>query len=386
MALSFGLLAAAGIHSKHETWHEYRHPPGLSWLFLLALIVPTTIILLTQPVASPWHAWRGVLYLSCVWLVFRFLQPGRANFISGNAWAYIILLFAHLYVFYAVIQYYDLRFWYGDRLFSVWNIFTERFPGPLAQANFQGLFLTLSIIAAFRKISVEKRQIWLLLSIIPLAGILLTAGRSTFILLALVIILMTMLAERRSYFLKQVVIALCSAGIIFSIISYFPMEGAVLSPIDRIESSGLATRLIIWDMSWQLFLQHPWLGIGLGNMPAHGADGLILTLQAHPNWSETAKQLVSGHIWAHNLILQFSLELGIIGTIAILALYLFNLKKLLCAIQQKRIVSESFTHGAIASAAILLHGMISVAAMQPFFMVLLAIYLAACSQSLEKRP
>jgi len=288
-------------------------------------------------------------------------------------------------VIYALIQYFDLRFLYGDRLFPIWNIYTERFPGPLAQANVQGLFLILALIPVIRKLAEPHSHIWLLASILPLTGTLLTAGRMTFIVLMIVLILLFISSKQPSLLFKKVFFLCSISTIIYFIISYAPLDDQIESALSRIESSGLTTRLIIWDMSTRLFLEHPWLGIGLMNMQAHASDALAATLQTHPEWRNASAQLSSGHIWTHNLPLQLMLGLGLSGAGIAVFLYTYSMRNITQIIKNRNNLSESFIHGSIASFAILIHGLVSVSAMQPFIMVLLAVYLAACSQAC-KRP
>ncbi|MDQ6956561.1 MAG: O-antigen ligase family protein [Mariprofundaceae bacterium] len=321
-----------------------------------------------------------MLYIACIWIVFRTCQSSQSNFITLKSWAWLIIISANIYVIYALIQYFDIRFLYGDRLFPIWNIYTARFPGPLGQANEQGLFLMLALIPALRKLSQPQNKLWLLASILPLTSLFLTAGRMTVITFSLVVVLLFISSKEPKRLFKYLLFLFAATAITYFIIASIPVHGQIESALSRIESSGLATRLIIWDMSIRLFLEHPWFGIGLMNMQAHAADGLAMTLQAHPEWKDASSQLASGHIWTHNLPLQLTLGLGISGIFISLFLYLYSIRNIFYLIKKADWCSESFIHGSIASFAILIHGLVSVAAMQPFIMVLLAVYLAACSK------
>jgi len=324
-----------------------------------------------------------MLYITCIWVIYRFCHASSSSFITLKSWGFIILLTANIYVIYALIQYFDIRFLYDDRLFPIWNIYTARFPGPLAQANVQGLFLILALIPALRNLTSQKSNLWLFASVLPLAGVFLTAGRMSFIVLILVLLLIFIRCKNMSLLFKKITLLLSISGVVYFIISTIPADGQIESALSRIESSGLATRLVVWDMSIRLFLEHPWFGIGLMNMQAHAADGLAMTLQAHPEWRGASTQLSSGHIWTHNLPLQLMLGVGLSGACIAIFLYAYSMRNIALIIK-KNDLSESFIHGSIASFAILIHGLVSVSAMQPFIMVLLAVYLAACSSPCEK--
>lgn len=342
--------------------------------------MPTAILLLSDSIASPWHTWRSMLYIACVWIVFQMCRTHQSSFIALKSWGIIILLSANIYVIYALIQYFDLRFLYGDRLFPIWNIYTARFPGPLAQANVQGLFLILALIPALRKLTSHQSNLWLLASALPLTGLFLTGGRMTVIAFSLVMLLTFISSKEPRLLMKRVIFLFSASTITYFIILSIPADGQVESLLSRIESSGLAVRLIIWDMSIRLFLEHPWLGIGLMNMQAHAADGLSMTLQAHPEWKSASMALSSGHIWTHNLPLQLALGLGVSGVCIAIALYTYAIRNIFRLIKKTAQLSESSIQGSIASFAILIHGLVSVSAMQPFILILLAVYLAACSK------
>jgi len=348
-------------------------------------MIPTALLLINGELASPWHTWRSMLYIACIWIIYQTCKSTNSNFIAHKYWALIILITANLYVFYALIQYFDLRFLYGDRLFPIWNIYTERFPGPLAQANVQGLFLILALIPALRKLAEPHNSFWLYASVLPLTGAFLTSGRMTFIVLMLVLILLFISSKQPSLLFKKLFLLCSISTMVYFIISSIPSDSQIESALSRIESSGLTTRLVIWDMSIRLFLEHPWLGIGLMNMQAHASDALAATLQAHPEWRDASAQLSSGHIWTHNLPLQLMLGLGLSGAGIAVFLYTYSIRNITQIIRKRNNLSESFIHGSVASFAILIHGLVSVSAMQPFIMVLLAVYLAACNQGCKKQ-
>lgn len=98
---------------------------------------------------------------------------------------------------------------------------------------------------------------------------------------------------------------------------FYSIPDLIKLPTERLMSnSGSASNSIrsaIWHHSWQLFLQHSWLGIGAGNMRWQS----FLALSS-PALSSTG--LVFEH--AHNLFIQQLVELGIVAPIlTILALW-----------------------------------------------------------------
>jgi len=71
--------------------------------------------------------------------------------------------------------------------------------------------------------------------------------------------------------------------------------------------ASFSMRVDLWQAAWQLFLQHPWLGWGLGTFgEAYQAAGL---------------PLATGALFAHNIFLQLLVETGLLGTsLAVLAM------------------------------------------------------------------
>lgn len=91
---------------------------------------------------------------------------------------------------------------------------------------------------------------------------------------------------------------------------FYSIPDLIKLPTERLLSNSgnqsNSIRWAIWQQSWQLFLQHPWLGVGAGNIRWQS----FLALNS-PTLSSTG--LVFEH--AHNLFIQQMAELGIIAPI-----------------------------------------------------------------------
>ena len=73
------------------------------------------------------------------------------------------------------------------------------------------------------------------------------------------------------------------------------------------------TRFVIWEPAWRLFLQHPWLGTGIGTY-----------FMVIPPWLDPAD--TSAHFYVHNDYLQLLVETGIPGLAAFLLIMLAALR------------------------------------------------------------
>ena len=80
------------------------------------------------------------------------------------------------------------------------------------------------------------------------------------------------------------------------------------------------SRFVIWQPAWQLFLQHPWTGIGLGSY------FLAIPPTLHSND-------FSAGFYVHNDYLQIALETGVAGFVLLLLILLATLHRLIKPLQ-----------------------------------------------------
>jgi len=382
MYIALALFAAAYMKQLSQMARNIHY---ISWLFLALFLLPCLILLLQHDINNPWIAWRQCLFIMAIWLVFAMSFEYAARLINSTAWANCIVIIAHIYILYALLNAFHLHFFEQapDSLFLFWSNTVVNFPGPLQQRNFQGLFLVLTIILLWRKIQISPKQAWIweLASILPICGVFLTASRSALLLLITSSIFVWYFSTKR----KQCFFSICLASILGALLSSYilytlPSNQAGLNVIHRMLETESFPRLFIWDVSWQLFLQHPFFGIGWGNLPAHAIEGMVASVGAHPSLAPTSSTLHSfGHIWSHNVVLQFLAEGGFFGGLGILIVVCTLAKKgwfLLSSPSYADKNSHQIT-GWILSATILAHGMVSISLLQPFFLALFALFLAA---------
>jgi len=378
-ALAAG-LAAAGISAMRC---PPRPLPAVPWLILLLILAATAVHLADDRLHSAWFAWRQTFYFTAAWLVFAFMRPNARLVLGSGAWSALLAMIATLYIVFALLEVFDLRFLDGSRMFRIWTGHETFFSGPLRQRNMQSLFLVVVVVFLFRRMHLpsERAWIWSLAAAIPVCGLVLTASRSGAACLTLALALMLC---SRTWRRHAVAPALASL-ILGSILSVYVLHMAHTMPahagaenlIEHVENGGIMPRLFIWDLSWQLFLQHPFAGVGWGNLPAHGMDGAILAVQAHPELAEIASSLPFAHVWSHNLVLQFLVEGGAMGGLAVTLMLLAVARRGAAIWRQRGSMADATVTAWMACVVMLLHGMASVALIQPFFMVMLALLLSA---------
>ncbi|WP_196250169.1 PglL family O-oligosaccharyltransferase [Chromobacterium violaceum] len=85
----------------------------------------------------------------------------------------------------------------------------------------------------------------------------------------------------------------------------------VQSGSDRLLDAGFgARRRIEWSKAWEVFMQHPWFGVGLGGYAWHSA-----WLEAYGGWPKVPESWLFTH--CHNLIFQLLVETGLVGTLLV---------------------------------------------------------------------
>jgi len=373
--LATGLFAAACMWQPNRLHYDGYHV--IAWAFLILCMIPLLIHLLTGDLRSPWHAWRQMLYLTSAWLVFQMSRTKAFNLLESKKFAYLLAVVAALYTTYALVQAYDVRFLAGERLFPVWSEQVARFPGPLMQPNWESIFLAIVTIFLLFHASHAHHSLNFgrFLAIIPCTGMLLTASRSGLVSFALGCFFLYWTAMERKQYLRLMVICIIPALAISMLIqNTVPQVGP--SMVNRIEAGGFLDRIAIWDMCWQIFRHHPLLGIGWGNLPAYAMDGMVAAYQAYP-WLAQAPIMAGGHAWAHNLLFQFFVEGGLLGGAAMLFLLWTVCVKAFQIFGHLSPAPQGVMLGGVLSLMLLAHGMLSVSMMQPFFQVLLALFLAA---------
>lgn len=202
--------------------------------------------------------------------------------------------------------------------------------GQLAQRNHYANYLTLSLFAGCYQFAVGKLRGWLLLPLVLVFGLLISwsgsrlaigYGGAAMVLawlfywrsgrqgetgrLALALALATCWLVYCQLFNKELVALLSWLGL--------PL-GDVGSGVDRMLAGGFGSRRWVeWQKAWQVFLDHPLFGVGLGGYAAESVR-LEVAMGFAGQWSES---WLFAH--CHNLVLQLLAETGLLGTAVVLA-------------------------------------------------------------------
>jgi O-antigen ligase len=147
--------------------------------------------------------------------------------------------------------------------------------------------------------------------VLSVATIILTGSRTAFLALVFLIMIAPLLRKKGLMFVPVAVLLVAMVWVA----TPQAYKDRVLSVEDRNKDDSYLARLTTWSAGWQMFLDRPITGIGMGEFGT--ANGVkYWPDRRHPHWYN-----------AHSLYLQTISELGILGAIAFLT-FLFQLFKL----------------------------------------------------------
>ncbi|MDQ6995483.1 MAG: O-antigen ligase family protein [Mariprofundaceae bacterium] len=382
LALGTALLAAA--------WMQYTAPPEKnpnSWILLVLFLIPVFIHLVIQDTPNPWGLVKYSIYITAVFLMFRMSQASSHEWIQSTSWIALLAITGNVYALTGVMNNFQIFPEDQTSLFALWSFFPD-FAGPLLQRNLATLFLLIVVISLWVKSirdAWDKR--WLVASVLPCAIILISNSRSAMLfLILLVIVLFVLHPKKKSCFLHL------SAVLSVSLLIAFQWHDALQSiqPSithlgSRLTETGVSARLNIWYSSWFMLMDHPWIGIGSGNLASYFSDYQGQSLALHPEWIE----MDSITPWSHNIILQHLAEAGLLGGAFIFLLIGIIVRRIYHILQTPNPIQHPSFSAVLIVSLLLLHGLISISLLQGFFLALFGLYLAAlfpCSLETRSSP
>jgi O-antigen ligase len=322
LATLLGLLSLTALLNKG--YWQLSQLPKISLVFLgLLLICNIQLILGLEPLLQ--HSVLIQLYLLWACLLSALGYYLRQTI----GWEKLALILAKAFIFSFFVNAVFVALQILHKLGYSVPIPRLQGYGMVAQANNFADFISLAIVSLLYLYS-KKLIKFKILSISLLAGLLMLslAGSRSSMLYLLAIIALSLVLHLRfqkegtdtstSKNLLKISIALLPLFVIIQLLlaAYLPASLLIHTPISRgidaISTQSASLRWQFWQTSLNLFFQHPWLGIGAGQMRWQ-TFLLIDHSAANP-----------AHIFfehAHNLFLNLLAEMGLIaGLIVFLGL------------------------------------------------------------------
>jgi O-antigen ligase len=213
---------------------------------------------------------------------------------------------------------------------KIWNPF--RFPagydarlmhtGLIGNANDMGVYLVVPAVVAMVLTVVDGRLrvLWLVLGVIALAAIAMTLTITAMIAVAAAALVLCFNLNRR---LGIAVAVLIPIAVIVAIMTYAPLRERAAAFAHAAKTRDVealtSQRLVAFTTTWEMFRDHPLLGVGPGCFPFEYMPYRLLVDERHP--------LVAGSLFpvqpnfgeAHNDHLQLLAETGLPGYALFLA-------------------------------------------------------------------
>jgi len=291
-------------------------------------------------------SFEGIIKLACSILFFLMI---------GNFFAQRLKLLIQTIIFTTLIVISLSLFYFFSHLPGS---LSDRLFYPLGNPNLLSGFLVITIPLMIRMLFIVKFRF--------LLGILLLFSSTTLfftysrggILGVIGAILFLFFINRHSQYVRYIFIILIPClliGVIFLIV----YKSGFLTYWVRLE--GSFERFYILEYSWQMFLDHPILGVGL---------------EAYPHVYFDYKQDPTWHLHSHNIFIQHACELGIIGWLSfiwlLVALFKENFSKVL-----ENNYEKAVKEGLLASLiGFLIHGQVDYLLWLPLFQLYFWLILA----------
>jgi len=381
LAFACALFAAScmAIYAKSEPSHQSTW----AWTLLAIILLPAALHLILQTASNPWGVYRVSAYIVAVFIIFRMSQSTANDMLNNTTWIAILGWIANFFALIAILQMFAFIPEDSNSLYAIWN-HAIRFSGPLLQPNLSSLFFDIVIVSLLvQGIRTSFQSIWFILTILPIASVIASNSRSGMLLLALIFcVLWVQSTEKKKIFIVFLGTLSVSVLLAFQWNSLLQSNGQELVLASRLSEGGFSDRISLWYSAFHLFAGHPMLGIGYGNLSAHFAEAQAYTLQQHPSWMAFS----SANYWAHNLILHFFTEGGIIGGFAILMLLYIILQRGWHILRQSDAINHPQFLSFMVVSLIVLHGLVSISFFQGFFLCLFGLYLAGLFPGKSTQP
>lgn len=149
------------------------------------------------------------------------------------------------------------------------------------------------------------------------AGVVATASRGGFVGLVVTVGAMVWFSKRR---LRNVILVTLASGIFFLSIPY-EYKAEILS-INDTEDNTRQDRIYSWERGWEMFLDNPIVGVGVGNYPWRVSE---YELSSGANYGQ--RRMLGGRV-AHSLYFTLLPETGIVGTLIVVLLVIRFFRRL----------------------------------------------------------
>jgi O-antigen ligase len=289
------LTGGLGVLAIVERGRVRRPAPGHIIMALFVMLAAVSYLWSLYPEGTLTQVLTYIQLFTLVWLIWELSPRGREQTRLMQA-----------YVFGTFVSGIDTVYLFLSHQESVY----QRYAGARLDANDLGLMMALSIpVSYYLLIQNKGAMAWVYRLQLALAGttVLLTASRGATLasLVALTIVPLTnarLSARQRIAVLLTVSLLVCGALLFVPSSSW---ERLSTTP-NEFAQGTLTGRTVIWKAGWELFREHPFLGIG-----ANAFRIIVSRVLAEP--IRLDRDVLTPAPPAHNTFLSVLVEQGVIG-------------------------------------------------------------------------
>ncbi len=317
-APSIAKLAVPGLLSllavRYFFWGDR---PYIGWLSLWLLVGYVALTLFGTTYAVDWRLTLDnsfdlakVVIVALIVLAFMQYQKGFETVVLSSVLTVTAICGM------GFIQVLGVALPSGLAIFAHFNEFHGRFEGPINDANFLAIVLVFNVPLAlfyfFQADRVYKYVFWGLAVALLVFGILVTESRGGILALVVALgVLFLQLSRVQKVSAIFVFVVLLTAASFFLGAEAFERLATLLKLVDTVQIDKSAEgRIASYKVAWELFITHPWGGVGSGNFNIHYQNvalekGLIFRGEGRS---------------AHSLYLEIMAENGLVGLIYFLTI------------------------------------------------------------------
>ena len=300
--------------------NEYRFPriSAVGLLFVTALLFSKSVDLVI-PAAL-------ILLLFFFFIGLGDLNISKRRIVLVETIAILIFVVALIQTLLGFAQVFDLaKYFYGFISYDV-NNRTGNIFGNIGQRNHYADFLGWGVVSACYLFAVQKLRVYFfVLSIFMIELLLLWCGSRLpfgYFLIAALVAWFWVKRSNQNVVVRKMVLGIVVAILLFSImqifgrqidlfVNYVGMPLHVESGAERILAADVGfRRRVEWAKAWDIFLSHPFFGVGLGNFAHYSVQ--MEAFSGYPKYPES---------WlftnCHNLVFQLLAETGIFGAVVV---------------------------------------------------------------------
>jgi len=261
-------------------------------------------------------------------VLFLALAAASVPFATNTYWAFETTQAMTLYIFATIVPMCILiismdrlkkllYFWIGTHVYIALYAITHGGTGPgsfIADENDVALALNVALPFAYffwQGNVVKGVGKWILGAcfVVMVAGVVATASRGGFVGLSVLAVAIIWFSKKR--FRNAILVTLAAAVFYFSIPDSYKVE--ILSIEDTKDNTRLE-RIYSWKRGWEMFVDNPVFGVGVGNYPWRVAE---YEIKSGSNYGQ--RRMLGGRA-AHSLYFTLLPETGIAGTLTVVML------------------------------------------------------------------